>query len=149
MSGGYSFACSECDFILLTGWSHDRGSDKCVCINCAIIFSIKGFKSTWGVEDGEVCKLYRPIEYKKQRKKNRDRPTEFDAEVQVVAETSSQEIILDSGKTITIEILTFGLEDITCPSCHKLGSLKLSLEAGDKCPKCQVGNIKNQGRIIY
>ena len=149
MSSGYHFSCSECDFNMLTGWSHHRKSDKCVCINCGIIFSIKGFKSSWGVEDGEVCNLYQPIEYKKQRKKNRDRPTQFDTKVQVVAEMSEKEIILDSDKTVTIKILTFSLRDTSCPSCYKLGSLKLSLEVGDKCPKCKVGNIKNQGQIMY
>jgi hypothetical protein len=149
MSAGYKFGCSACDFIMLTGWSHHRGSDKCVCINCAIIFSIKGFKSSWGVEDGEVCNIYQPIEYKKQRKKNRDRPTEFDTGVQVVVETCNKEVILDSGKTVTIEAVTFELKDIACPSCQNLGSLKLSLEAGDKCPKCKIGNINNQGGIMY
>lgn len=149
MSNGYDFVCSECDFNLQSGWSHQTASDKCVCINCGIIYSIKGFGSPWGVKDGEICNLYQSIKYKKQRKKYRDRSREIDTGVQVIGVTSNDKVTLSSGTTVTVETFIFELEDIVCLSCHKLGSLKLSLEEGDKCPQCKVGNINNQGEIIY
>jgi hypothetical protein len=149
MSDTYAFGCSGCDFSMYTGWNHHRGSSKCVCIDCAAIFLIKGFKSSWGVEDGEICNLYHRIEGKTRKKKKRNIRIEFNTGVQVIVETCKQEIILDSGKTVTIDALTFGIKHLACPSCQNLGSLKLSLEAGDKCPKCKVGNIKNNGRIMY
>jgi predicted Zn-ribbon and HTH transcriptional regulator len=148
MSAGYNFGCSQCDFTFQSGWSHHTVSDRCVCINCAHIFSIKAFHSPWGVGDGEVCHLYQSIISKKQRKKHRHRPTEIDTGIRVVGVTSIQEAVLDSGKIINIETFTFGLESIDCPCCHKK-NLKLSLEIGSKCPKCKVGDIQDRGIIEY
>jgi predicted Zn-ribbon and HTH transcriptional regulator len=148
MSTGQDLFCSQCDFTLQSGWSHHTISQHCVCINCANIFSIKGFQSPWGVGDGQICHIYQSITSKKQRKRYRDRPTEIDTGIRVVGETSIQESILESGKTVNIETFTFGLQNIACPCCHQK-SLKLSLEVGIKCPKCKVGDIQSHGMIEY
>jgi hypothetical protein len=145
MSTGQDILCSECDFTFQSGWNHNTASDSCVCINCATIFSIKGLKSPWGVSNGEICHLYQTI----RSKKHRNQPTEIDTGIQVVGLTFIQEAKLESGNKVTFETFTFRLENVSCPYCHKVESLKLSLETGDRCPKCKLGNIQSQGVIEY
>lgn len=149
MGIGYNICCKNCDLSFLTGWDHHTASSNCVCINCATVFSIKGFRSPWGISDGEICHLYQSIKHKKQGKKKCNRLTERDTGVQVIGVTSSQEHILPTGKTVAIEMFRFRLEGIECPSCQQEGSLRLSLEVGELCPKCQVGSIENRGMVEY
>jgi hypothetical protein len=148
MTNNYTcFFCGNCGFGLDSGWNHRTASHSCTCINCATMFSIKGSQSHLGVVNDEICHLYQPIIRNKQRKKHRDRPTEFDTEVRIMVVKSSQEVKLATFKTgvfktVTVESSTFELDNVTCPSCHKLGSLKISLEVGERCPICQIGNIE-------
>jgi hypothetical protein len=146
------FDCDRCDLSLNSGWNCYAASSACVCINCATFFSIDSTieSPTGNPSDGEICHLYQSIpRSQKNRKKHQGRPIEFDTGIQVTAisfdldktfQVYKRGVVVD--ETISISTFTFQLEDITCPACQNLGSLKLYLERGSICPKCRVGNIQ-------
>jgi hypothetical protein len=135
--------CSECNFTVESGWFMRGSYCNCICIECATVFSIEGFSDEYDEIAGEVGHLYQPIiRSQKNRKKHRHLPTKFDTGVLVIREISDEEVILDSRKKFIRKLSIFRLEDIVCPSCHKLGDLKISLNVGDKCPECKIGTMK-------
>jgi hypothetical protein len=135
--------CSECDFTIESGWSIRERCCNCICIDCATVFSIEGFSDEYDEIAGEVGHLYQSIiRSQKNRKKHQHKPTKFDTGISVIREISDEKIILDSRRKFTIKKSTFRLEDIACPSCHKLGDLQVSLQVGDNCPQCKIGMMK-------
>jgi hypothetical protein len=135
--------CSECNFTMESGWFTRGRYWNCICINCTSIFSIEGFSDEYDEIAGEVGHLYQYIiRSQKNRKKHQHKPTKFDTGISVIREISDEEIILDSRRKFTLKKSTFRLEDIACPSCHKLGDLQISLRVGDNCPQCKIGMMK-------
>jgi hypothetical protein len=147
-----NFSCSECDFSLESGWNCYAASSPCVCINCATFFSIDSMIESPedNPSDGELCYLFQSIpRSQKHRKKHRGRPIEFDTGVRVAVVRFKQEKVFEIYKRgvaidskVTVPTFTFDLENVTCPACQQLGSLRLYLERGSICPECRVGSIK-------
>jgi hypothetical protein len=135
--------CSECNFSFESDWNYRSISCNCVCLDCATIFSIEGFEDICTIVDDEVGYLYQPIiRSEKNRKKHQGKPTKFNTGVRVSRSIFEREIGLSPGKKITIKETVVRLDDLACPACNSFGNLKLSLEVGDKCPKCKIGNMQ-------
>lgn len=122
----------RCNFDFSSGWSHHDGGQSLVCRACATHFVLGGGQSCWGPERGERLQLF-------VGRGNRS-PTGNHV---VVDFAISKMVEQEDG----VWVLVF--DDIPCPKCGKAGVLTQSLRAGERCPKCRSGHIRDEGKCIY